>query len=729
MSTSQEQIYDAIRKADAAGDKDSVIKLGQYLSTMKDTQSHDDAKSAPKERGTVGKAFDAAGNFLSGVGDAGGVLATSAVAPVVAGVAGAGKAAYNVGARALGGHPDDAADTVEGVQNALSYQPRTQGGREYVEGITTPLRLLGEGADKAGAYTAEKTGSPLLGAGVNTAIQMLPGLVAPELSGKGPLGARIAARAAEARQPPAPAGAAPGATTAPPGATPAAPGATPLPAGATAPLNTAARQTAAQRAEAYVRDRAGVDWNSLSAGLKETITQIAQDSASLDKLDPKAVARKARADAANLPVTRGQAERNLAQLTREENLVKSDAGQGIRDTKANQDTRLHELVDDVRKATGAKAETRSQVGESVQNTGLRAKIRQSKANYDRLYKVARDTEPEAEAPAKGLFKFLGENPSVQHVGWLGDWLRKAKVEIPEGGDTPNRGVKLDELDDLRKRALRANKPGSPDAHYAGEVIKAIDDAFEHVPTAAKAWTAAREAFKTHKIAYDDTGINKSLGTDRSRIDRRVKLEKTTDKIVGSSREDIGQLKKTLGEDSQEWKDVRGGVIDKLKQAATGKREIDNEQGTTQFNSSFRNLFNELDKDGKIDEIFSPAQAQRLRDINQLVADVRTTPSGRIAGSDTVPRLVSLLDKVEAIPGVGGIVKTAAGAVTKAYRAGEAARQVRRAGSDPLKDSAKQATKAVKKRRNVKAAESAAPAFAPTIGDAINQEQPPSSSSS
>jgi hypothetical protein len=184
MSTSQEQIYDAIRKADAAGDKDSVIKLGQYLSTMKDTQSHDDAKSAPKERGTVGKAFDAAGNFLSGVGDAGGVLATSAVAPVVAGVAGAGKAAYNVGARALGGHPDDAADTVEGVQNALSYQPRTQGGREYVEGITTPLRLLGEGADKAGAYTAEKTGSPLLGAGVNTAIQMLPGLVAPELSGK-----------------------------------------------------------------------------------------------------------------------------------------------------------------------------------------------------------------------------------------------------------------------------------------------------------------------------------------------------------------------------------------------------------------------------------------------------------------------------------------------------------------------------------------------------------------
>jgi hypothetical protein len=682
------------------GTDPSVIQGAVRKMVQSKGAAHPDFKvpkpaQSPQATSKLERAAGAYGEAVAGPVEAATSLVTGLGATVAGGLAGIGQGIKNAVA------PDptnmSAADRVRQVQEGLTYQPRTELGKATVQTAALPFNKLAEGADAAGKATTDVTGSPLLGAAVNTGIQALPGVVAPELLGK--VG-RVVGRDATK-----------GATGATSGATKA--------------------TTAAERAEAYVRDRAGVDWNSLSSGLKETITKIAEDAKSLDRLDPAAVARKARLDAAGLKGTRGQVTRDLAQITREENLVKSDAGAQIRETKAAQDQRLHELVDEVKQSTGAKAGTREQVGKSVQDEGLRAKIRSSKKNYDTLYKTARETEPEAKVSSDPMYEFVRGNPevlnpAVQHLDWVRGWLKKAGIES-EGVDaegnavTNRRPIKLNELDDLRKKAVSIAKGGGDNAHYAGEVIKAIDKSFEQVPAAAKAWTAARDAFKQHKLEFEDTGINKRLGTDKSRIDRRTALEDTTDKVLASSAEDIGRLKKSLGDDSQAMKDLRGGVIAKLKEAATGKREIGNEQGVTQFNSSFRNLFNELDKDGKIEQLFSPDQVKRLRDINQLVEDVRTTPSGRVAGSDTVPRLVSMLDKVADIPIAGGIAKTVAGGISKLYKAGEEGRQARAATRDPWQDTAKQASAAVKRRRGAAAARRAAPVAAQSIGEALRDD--------
>ncbi len=691
MEATDDQIYTAIRNADKAGDTAAVQRLGSYLKTR-----------GEQKPGLVARGAKAYGEAVAAPLEAGASLGSGLLATAAGGLAGIGQGIHNLVAPSKDN--TSAADRVTQVQDALTYRPRTELGQATTETAALPFNKLAQGADWAGKKATDLTGSPLVGAGVNTAIQAIPAALAPELAGK--VG-RVVGRDTSA---------AGGATSG------------------------AARATsAAERAEAYVRDRVGVDWNGLSQGLKDTITTIAKDSASLDRLDPAAVARKARMDAAGLKGTRGQVTRDLAQITREENLVKSDAGKGIRDTKADQDTRLHQLVDSVRESTGAVAKTREGVGKSVQDEGLRAKIRASKKNYDTLYKTARETEPEAKVSPDPMYEFVRGNPEVlnpaiQHLGWVNQWLKKAGIEseVPPDPNAPTQGgepivarrpIKLQELDDLRKKAVSIAKGGGDNAHYAGEVIKAIDKSFEEVPEAAKAWTAARDAFKKHKLEFEDTRINEKLGTDATRIDRHVALEDTVDKVLRSSSEDIGRLKTTLGEDSQAMKDLRGGVIDKLKEAATGKREIENEGGTTQFNSSFRNLFNELDKDGKIEQLFSPEQVKRLRDINQLVQDVRTTPSGRVAGSDTVPRLVSMLDKVAEIPFAGGVAKTVAGAVTKLYKAGEDARQGRAAVSDPLVDEAKGATRSQKRRRNAAAVKRAAPAGAPTIGEALRNPPP------
>jgi len=96
------------------------------------------------------------------------------------------------GAGALGGglnylatlaatrNPEAAKAVQEDTERALTYQPRSQAGREIIANVERPLQKLAEVGESAGAKVAEKTGSPALGAAANTAIQAAPGLI-PEV--------------------------------------------------------------------------------------------------------------------------------------------------------------------------------------------------------------------------------------------------------------------------------------------------------------------------------------------------------------------------------------------------------------------------------------------------------------------------------------------------------------------------------------------------------------------
>lgn len=121
-------------------------------------------RAAPKkqddEQGVLSRAFAGATEPLLH-------LATGAVATPIAGLSG------------LVSGMD--ADVVRKVQDLLTYEPKTRGGRAATDVITYPLQKVGEAADWAGGKTAEVTGSPALGAGVNTALQM----IVPTLAAKG----------------------------------------------------------------------------------------------------------------------------------------------------------------------------------------------------------------------------------------------------------------------------------------------------------------------------------------------------------------------------------------------------------------------------------------------------------------------------------------------------------------------------------------------------------------
>jgi hypothetical protein len=74
------------------------------------------------------------------------------------------------------------------VGHGMTYAPRTTGGQNAMSAISYPFEKIGEGADSAGGKATDVTGSPAVGAGVSTLLQILPQILASK-------GARAGTRA------------------------------------------------------------------------------------------------------------------------------------------------------------------------------------------------------------------------------------------------------------------------------------------------------------------------------------------------------------------------------------------------------------------------------------------------------------------------------------------------------------------------------------------------------
>lgn len=88
---------------------------------------------------------------------------------IAGGLAGLGQGAKNIVSPGM-----PAADRVEQVQNAITYQPRTGMGAGSSAVAGAPGALYDQGTTKAGEFTADVTGSPAAGAAVKTVLSAAP---------------------------------------------------------------------------------------------------------------------------------------------------------------------------------------------------------------------------------------------------------------------------------------------------------------------------------------------------------------------------------------------------------------------------------------------------------------------------------------------------------------------------------------------------------------------------
>ncbi len=583
-----------------------------------------------------------------------------------------------------------------------TYQPKSAMGQAVSKAIEYPGTKLAEGADVIGRNVAEETHSPALGAFANTATQA----VAQALLGKG---AGLAGEAAGIGGKAAVAGS--------------------RAQGAAAVRASAVAAPTLDLAKDFATTKLGTKWEDLPPGIQKKLKTAARDPAELQKLDAETVQREARAERLKMPISRGDAERNLGQQTREDNVKKVGNQNPLRDMRSDQDTALHGAVDEVRKSTGAIAKTDEQIGESVQNEGLRGKKAASKAAYDAQFAKARATEPNATVSADPLYEALAQNPDIQELGFLQSWLKKAQIEQKGTGPgapvvlstniakalearakggvdetVERRPIPLTELQHLRETASDiARSAHGSEKHFAGKLVRAIDKSFDKIPAAAKEWKKARDLFKAHKEEFEEQGIIKSLGDNkRNSSDPRVDVENTVAKVLKSSKKDIGTLKKTLttggtqetrGAGVRAWRNVQAGVLDALKKKAEGRRGIKGEKGQAQFGSQFLDMFNQLEANGKIDAIFEPKQAAKLREIAKGVEDVRTKADKGISGTDTAANLKveNTLSMLEKAAKLGGTFASGGAKMLKSiHKGGRTRREFERAKTTPLTEAAETA---------------------------------------
>ena len=116
-------------------------------------------------------------------------LGSGAVAAPLAGLAGLAQTAKNLVSPGM-----PAGERVRQIQGALTYSPQTIGGKALSGAVAAPFELLAEGADIAGGAATDATGSPAVGAGVNTLAQAVPALLTR--AGARPVTNAVNARAA-----------------------------------------------------------------------------------------------------------------------------------------------------------------------------------------------------------------------------------------------------------------------------------------------------------------------------------------------------------------------------------------------------------------------------------------------------------------------------------------------------------------------------------------------------
>lgn len=564
-------------------------------------------------------------------------LGSSAIATPVAGIAGLVSAPF-VGA-------GKAADIVKKVQGAFTYEPRTDAGKAALDLVSKPAQWLGEGADKAGQVASDVTGSPAVGAAVNTGIQALPAVLL-----KKAMGGTVAA-------------------------------------------DTGAQAAAETAAKTYARSN-GLDWDSLSDSIKTKLTSVAGDAKNLDALDPAALQREAKLQSLPVPVpaTRGQLTRDPVALRNEGNVSTTNAGAPIRDIHLDQNKALLDNLDVLKGKvsgsgdTAATTTTAQQTGASVQGAA-RAKLAFQQAKVKQLYQSAQDSgETAAKVDVTPIQDMISKTPDQTHFGYAKNWIS----QNTEGAGS---GVTINDLEDLRKAAVAKAMNGGEDGYYAGKLISAIDDATDGA--GGDLYKAARSARKAQALEFQDQGAVANLVDDSSRTDRATALENTTKAITNGSIEDVQKVKKSLLEGgdattqkagAKAWNDLRAQVVQDIKDKATNGVAT-TERGEPNLTPAA--LKRAIDAYGpeKLNELFGSDAHRQLADILDATTTVKTLPPSRAVGSSTVANAMAFLEKaITKVPFGGTAVDIVKGAA-KLKDLGAGDRQAKIAATSPLSEMA------------------------------------------
>lgn len=410
--------------------------------------------------------------------------------------------------------------------------------------------------------------------------------------------------------------------------------------------------------------QSGVENLKSAVGLTQTPDAPTPANIGAAQVDQSTVRQALAQDLPYAPeLTQGQLTRDPKQLKFEVETSKDgDLGAPIRQRYEQQHQAMQQNLDAFIDMTGAKATTMRDTGISV-DKALQKELQATK-NKVRVAYTKADKSEEAQYPVDltqpvkngedslSVLDYLNSQPDLKSTPIISDAKQMAvKLDIAKrdenGNLIPDRPT-VKQMEKWRSELNRNTNAEAPNIRQTAILKDMIDQHVE--PVAGQLYKAARlerkkmaEHWENRKIITDLT--ENKTGSD----DRKVALEDVQKRIIhDGSLDDLRFAKRALltaGDDGkQAWKDIQGQTLQEIKNAATASVAPDAQGNQMISPAKLNQAINKLDKEGKLDYIFGPQGAEKLRAVNEISKTLFTVPaSAGVNHSNTATVLAALID--------------------------------------------------------------------------------------
>ncbi|MEC6393349.1 glycoside hydrolase family 104 protein [Acinetobacter pittii] len=385
-------------------------------------------------------------------------------------------------------------------------------------------------------------------------------------------------------------------------------------------------------------------------------------------------------------LTEGQMTRDPAQLKFEVETSKDpELGAPLRQRQEEQHQVMQHNIDAFIDMTGAQATNMRETGIAVDNAlqkqlqadKNRVRVAYTKANKsEEANRIVDLTQPvrNGDNDPISVIEYLNSQPELPTTPILTSAKRTAEslgiAKRGENGELIPSNPTIKQMEEWRQVINANTNQEAPNIRQTAILKDMIDQHVE--PVAGNLYKAARNERKRMADHWENRTIIRDLTSNKTGTeDRRVALEDIQKRIIhDGSLDDLRVAKRTLltaGEEGkQAWRDIQGQTLQEIKNAATAGVAPD-AQGNQMISAAALNrAIKRLDDVGKLDYVFGPQGAEKLRAINEISKTLFTTPtSAAINHSNTAATLAAAMDiAMSGLSGFPAPVATALRLATK-----------------------------------------------------------------
>ena len=358
-------------------------------------------------------------------------------------------------------------------------------------------------------------------------------------------------------------------------------------------------------------------------------------------------------------LTQGQATRNAAQMSDEYNLASSNPD-GVADDLARfreqQQRDLHQNLDQQEspRANWMDLDSDEALGRKVKAT-LEARRQSAREKTKGLYDIAREEGsmdmPIAIGGLDNAFEKLKQDKFHIHESGKFGTLEKLADEFGVIGGRP---TSINNVEQFRQNINRTlNDITNPNHAAMAKILKkAVDKSLDSAPDAAAAYKRARAAYARNKTEWDGNAlVTQITGRKGKSQSDQVGDEHVYQKIKNAPMADVRRMLRMAAK-------VPNGVelIHTLGQRVMMDLVKTSQKAGGEFNAqAFKRELDKLDRSGKLEALYGPQKAQKLRDIAEVGETVNTLPYGNSAnisqsGNTMVKAVTEVIGKFP-IPGI------------------------------------------------------------------------------